>query len=75
MKKTVVRVFYIFFVSLAILSCAKKSTYYTDATNAQVQSSLQSMVDKMVADYRSEFPGFPGGLALKVSSKNGSYFV
>jgi len=75
MKKTVVRVFYIFFVSLAILSCAKKSTYYTDATNAQVQSSLQSMVDKMVADYRSEFPGFPGGLALKVSSKKGSYFV
>ncbi|MEI8005421.1 MAG: serine hydrolase domain-containing protein [Bacteroidota bacterium] len=75
MKRILVKLVYTFFVSLAILSCTKKSTDYVPSTSSQIQSSLQSMIDKMVTDYRSEFPGFPGGLALKVSSKNGSYFV
>ena len=75
MKKTFGQIVYIFLASFAILSCTKKGTDYTPATNTQIQNSLQSMADKMVTEYRSEFPGFPGGLALKVSSKAGSYFV
>lgn len=61
--------------SLVLSSCSKKSTDYTPSDGTLIQTSLQAMTDKMVKDYRQEFPGFPGGLAIKVVSKKGSFFV
>jgi len=75
MKKYFIPFVCILLFSLVLLSCTKKSTDHEPSANTRIQSSLQTMVDKIVTDYKSEFPGFPGGLAVKVTSKKGSYFV
>lgn len=75
MKRTLAALLKITLVGLVILSCSKKSTDYKPSDETLIQSSLQAMADKMVTDYRKEFPGFPGGLAMKVVSKKGSFFV
>jgi len=33
------------------------------------------MLDQLNTDYKAKYPGFPGGLALKVISKSGEWFV
>jgi len=58
-----------------VFACTKKSTDYEPTSDAAIQSQLQNIVDKAVADYKAKYPGYPGGLAVKVIAKSGSWFV
>jgi D-alanyl-D-alanine carboxypeptidase len=58
-----------------LFACTKKSVGYDSSTNMVIQSDLQSMLDNQLAGYKTKYPGYPGGLALKVISKSGSWFV
>lgn len=62
-------------IALVIVSCTKTETIYQSATDPQVQGKLQTMLDEMLKSYQLKNPGYPGGLALKVVSKQGSWFV
>lgn len=57
------------------VSCTKTEYIYQSAADLQIQEKLQSMVDKLLTDYTVKCPGYPGGLALKVISEKGTWFV
>ncbi|MCX6287262.1 MAG: serine hydrolase [Bacteroidetes bacterium] len=71
------RLFSLACIALVIFACTKKSseTEYYPISNQGIQGKLQTMVNKLMADYKAKYPGYPGGLALKVISKSGSWFV
>jgi D-alanyl-D-alanine carboxypeptidase len=75
MKRLLVQLVFILIAVPAFISCSKKDADYVPATDSLIRSNLQAVADQMITDYRSEFPGFPGGLALKIISKKGSFFV
>lgn len=71
--------FFVLFSTLLIggallFSCTKK-TLTEPTAESLLQEKLQSSVDLMMTKYKAKYPGYPGGLALKVISKKGSYFV
>jgi D-alanyl-D-alanine carboxypeptidase len=57
------------------VSCTKTETIYLPATDPQIGGKLQTMVDQVMKDFKQKCPDFPGGLALKVISKKGTFFV
>lgn len=59
----------------SITSCKKTESGYQPVTDPQIQGQLQAMVDKLLTDYKVKYPDSPEGIALKVISKNGSFFV
>ena len=62
---------------MAAVSCKKDSTSDSNPSGSDpvVQQRLQTMVDKLLADYKTISPGYPGGIALKVQSGEKSWFV
>lgn len=71
--------FFVLFSTLLIggallFSCTRK-TLTEPTAETLLQEKLQSSVDLMMTKYKAKYPGYPGGLALKVISKKGSYFV
>ncbi len=74
MARNIYAILIIYLIVLTASSCSKSNEYETFA-NPQIQRNLQAMVDKTLSDYKVKYPGYPGGLALKVISKNGSFFV
>lgn len=73
MKTT--RLFLFLMIAGIITSCEKTETIYAPVTDPQIQGELQTMVDKLLRDYKVKYPNSPEGIALKVISKKGSYFV
>jgi D-alanyl-D-alanine carboxypeptidase len=71
----ILKLFFLILTLCAIASCTKTEIISPSPTNQQVQSELQSMADKLLSDYKVKCPEYPGGLALKVISKNDSWFV
>jgi D-alanyl-D-alanine carboxypeptidase len=70
------RLLFLITVIGTVSSCTKTETIYQPpATDTQIQEKLQTMADKVLTDYKLKCPGYPGGLALKVISKKGSFFV
>ena len=70
------KIFNLFFlvITLAVItSCTKTESVST--TDPLIQQKLQTMADKLLSDYKVKCPEYPGGLALKVISNNGSWFV
>lgn len=54
---------------LPISSCQKVDT------NVNFQAQLQTLVDNELAAYKAKVPDYPGGIAMKVISKQGIFFV
>jgi D-alanyl-D-alanine carboxypeptidase len=76
MKKNIILQFALFLSMVFLtISCTKNETISTSPTDLLIQEKLQSMTDKLLSDYKVNCPEYPGGLALKVISKNGSWFV
>ncbi|MCG2790816.1 MAG: beta-lactamase family protein [Actinomycetia bacterium] len=52
-------------------------TFISMITTAQkdLQDKLQELVDTELATYKEKVPDYPGGLAMKVISKQGTFFV
>lgn len=59
---------------ILLFSCTK-SNLTAPFPNNIIQEKLQSSVDALRTKYKTQYPGYPGGIALKVISKKGSYFV
>jgi D-alanyl-D-alanine carboxypeptidase len=74
MARNFFNVLVVFLTLSTIFSCSKSNEYESSA-NLQIQSNLQAMVDKTLSDYKIKYPAYPGGLAVQVISKNGSFFV
>jgi D-alanyl-D-alanine carboxypeptidase len=62
-------------VLLITTSCSKNESDFEPNANAEVQQSLQTMLDQILTDYKAKYPDYPGGMALKVVAKKGSFFV
>ena len=60
---------------IVISSCRKKEIVYNPIPGTQIQVKLQTMIDQVLKDYTVKCPDYPGGLALKVISKKGTFFV
>lgn len=61
---------------LAIMtSCNKNESGYEQDGDREIRENLQNMVALVLADYKQKVPDYPGGLALKVISERGSFFV
>ncbi len=60
---------------LILMACTKNTIEYTTDKNPAVQSELQAMVDQVMTAYKAKYPGYPGGLAMQVIGKSGSWFV
>ncbi len=55
-------------------SCRKDHDEDSPQSNIFTQK-LQTLVNTSLADYKVKYPDFPGGIALEVISKQGTYFV
>lgn len=62
-------------IFVIITSCSKNEPSYEPGANAEVQQKLQAMLDQTLKDYKTKYPEYPGGLAMHVVSKKGSFFV
>jgi D-alanyl-D-alanine carboxypeptidase len=62
-------------IVLFLLGCSKNDIHYNNLQNNALQSQLQTIVDQLLSDYTTKYPGYPGGLALQVISKKQSWFV
>lgn len=60
---------------LLLMACTKTTIEYTTDKNPAVQPELQAMVDQVMSAYKAKYPDYPGGLAMQVIGKNGSWFV
>ena len=74
MKHNILTILVVYLILATTYSCSKSNEYETFA-NPQIQRNLQTMVDKLMSDYKIKYPAYPGGLAVKVISKNGSFFA
>ncbi|KAF0129227.1 MAG: D-Ala-D-Ala carboxypeptidase [Bacteroidetes bacterium] len=76
MKKNIILQFAVFLLMVFLtFSCTKDETEPQSPNDLLIQEELLSMTDKLLSDYKKNCPEYPGGLALKVISKNGSWFV
>jgi len=74
MKKHLMPFRVLMLLGLLLISCTKKNLD-TPTTDSQIQEKLQASVDQLMTQYKTKYPGFPGGIALQLISKKGSYFV
>ena len=70
MKRALI-LFAIFSWMIFFTSACKKSDEITDTT----QEQLQQLVNTTLDEYKTLYPGYPGGLAMRVISKEGTWFV
>ncbi len=66
------------FVVMAVLlilagSCKKNDD--SEIVQTDLQDKLQDLVNTELAAYKVKYPDYPGGLAMKVISKQGTFFV
>jgi D-alanyl-D-alanine carboxypeptidase len=64
---------FILFLMLALVASCNKDTM--PVSHRQTEKNLQATIDTLMNNYKKKYPGYPGGLALKVISKTGSWFV
>ena len=62
-------------VLLMIASSCKKHDDIVISPKNDFQYKLQELVDSALAVYKEKYPDFPGGLAMKVISRQGTFFV
>lgn len=62
-------------LAITFAGCKKNSDVDYNLHQEAVQLNLQSMLDELNTTFRKKYPGFPGGLALKVIGRNGEWFV
>lgn len=74
MKKHFMRFRVLMLLGLLLTGCTKKNLN-TPTIDNQIQEKLQASVDQLMTQYKTKYPSFPGGIAVKMISKNGSYFV
>ncbi|MFH1160728.1 MAG: serine hydrolase [bacterium] len=60
---------------IVIVSCKKTGPEYLPGGETQIQQDLKTMLEQVLATYKQKFPAYPGGLAMQVISKRGSFFV
>jgi len=70
-----VRILLVVMITGILASCSKTESDYQAVTDQQIQGQLQAMVDKLLKDYKVKAPASPEGIALKVISKKGDFFV
>ncbi|MFH1161451.1 MAG: hypothetical protein V1733_10965, partial [bacterium] len=70
-----IRLLLVLMIAGIVTSCTKTESNYLPVTDPQIQGQLQAMVDKLLKDYKLKYPNSPEGIALKVISKKGSFFV
>jgi D-alanyl-D-alanine carboxypeptidase len=75
MRMKTLRTLLTIFIILFLFGCKKESTLEIDMTDSLTQVYLQGVVDQLLTDYKAKYPGYPGGLAMKVISKKGTWFV
>lgn len=61
-------------LGLFLTGCSKKNLD-TPTTDNLIQEKLQASVDQLMTQYKTKYPGFPGGIAVKLVSRKGSCFV
>lgn len=66
------RLISLFLLLFLITSCNKENT---PVSHCQTEKNLQATIDTLMKEYKKKYPDYPGGLALKVISKTGSWFV
>ncbi len=71
MKTT--RLFLFLLLAGTIASCT--DSYIQPFTDLRIQDQLQGMVDTLIRDYKVKYPESPEGIALKVITKKGNFFV
>lgn len=62
-------------ILVILASCSKNESNYVPGANAEVHQKLQTMLDQTLKDYMAKYPDYPGGMAMKVVTKKGSWFV
>ena len=75
MKPTIRQLLLMMLVIMLAAACKKTGTVYHPETTPQITEQLQTMIDKVLTDYKMRVPGYPGGIALQVKSKKGTFFV
>ncbi len=55
--------------------CEDDSDTEDGKSSAQIEAELSATVQQMLTQYKADCPGYPGGVALKVISKKGAFFV
>lgn len=58
---------------IALVATAGFSLYHSNTEN--YTAKLQTLVESTWANYSAAYPGFSGGLAMKILTPNGDYFV
>ncbi len=62
-------------VILMLTSSCKKDHETVITTMSDIQYNLQQLVSTGLATYKEKYPDYPGGLAMEVISKQGTFFV
>ena len=71
----IIRLFLVLIIAGSISSCKKSETISETGPDPQIQAALQTMVDTLMKEYKEKYPNSPDGIALKVISRKGSFFV
>lgn len=60
---------------LMLVSSCKKDDETEITPMSDIQYNLQQLVSTSLATYKEKYPDYPGGLAMEVISKQGTFFV
>lgn len=74
MKKFLIPFCLFMLLGILLIGCTKKNLE-TPTADKQIQEKIQASVDQIMAQYKTKYPGFPGGIALQMVTKSGAYFV
>lgn len=75
MKPTIHQLLLLMLVILLAAACKKTEPVYQTEPDPQIREQLQTMLNKVLADYTLRAPGYPGGIAMQVISNKGTFFV
>ena len=60
---------------LALVATVGFTLYNSNVESKDYTAELQTLLQTQLANYTASYPGFQGGLAMKVLTSNGDYFV
>ncbi len=74
-RKSMLYPFVMLGVLLMLTSSCKKDHETEITLLSDIQYNLQQLVSTSLATYKAKYPDYPGGIAMEVISKQGTYFV
>jgi D-alanyl-D-alanine carboxypeptidase len=74
-RKSMLYPFIMLGVLLMLISSCKKDHETEITPMSDIQYNLQQLVSTSLATYKEKYPDYPGGLAMEVISKQGTFFV